>query len=362
MELSKTIMNPTIETKNHQEGDQEGKSTGNKDMADYNAGINVKFDDICYKAPNGKTIMYKVSGEFRAGRMTAIMGPSGAGKSTIISLITGKTQRLSGNVTVNGVPVSSLTDHPDCAGKIGFVPQEDVMLRDLSAQENISFSARYRLPYTLSQHQVEVKINECIDILELEKIKDEVVGDERSRGISGGQRKRVNVGIELVTDPKILFLDEPTSGLDSTKSRRLCKILQNVTRKKNMTVVAVIHQPSKEAFEMFDDLLLLGAGGSVMYFGELKGPAGAVAYFQSVGFTMPLGCNPAEYLLDVSQGEIEHDQLLVELDDPKAKRVYLLNQWHGRRYWPENLRWRGREGGERGRERGSYRRALSTRQ
>jgi len=138
--------------------------------------------------------------------------PTGAGKTTIISLITGKAQRLSGKVAVNGIEVSSLADHHDCSGKIGFVPQEDVMLRDLSAQENIAFSARYRLPPSLSQHEVDVKINECIDILELEKIKDEVVGDERSRGISGGQRKRVNVGIELVTDPKVLFLDEPTSG------------------------------------------------------------------------------------------------------------------------------------------------------
>ena len=106
-----------------------------------------------------------------------------------------------------------------------------------------------------------------------------------------------------------------------------------------MTVAAVIHQPSKEAFEMFDDLLLLGAGGSVMYFGELKGSAGAVAYFQSVGFTMPLACNPAEYLLDVAQGEIEHDQLLSELDEAKAKKVYLLNQWHGKRNWSPEMRW-----------------------
>jgi ABC-type multidrug transport system ATPase subunit len=236
-------------------------ANANVDAEAETTGVNIRFDDICWTAPNGKTIMYKVSGEFRAGRMTAIMGPSGAGKSTIIALITGKSKRNSGSVTVNGAEVATLGDHPECTGKVGFVPQEDVMLRDLSASENIAFSARYRLPPSLSAAEVEEKINETIDVLELEKVRDDIVGDERTRGISGGQRKRVNVGIELVTEPKVLFLDEPTSGLDSTKSRRLCKILQEVTRRRNMTVAAVIHQPSREAFDMFDDLLLLGAGG-----------------------------------------------------------------------------------------------------
>ena len=175
-------------------------------------GVNISFEDVDFRAPNGKTVMYRVSGEFRSGRMCAIMGPSGAGKSTIISLITGRARRSGGSVRVNGVEVLGLSEHPDCRGRVGFVPQEDVMLRDLSAQENIAFSARYRLPATLSKAEVDQRVNECIDVLELEKIKDEAVGDERTRGISGGQRKRVNVGIELVTDPKVLFLDEPTSG------------------------------------------------------------------------------------------------------------------------------------------------------
>ena len=302
-------------------------------------GIDIKFEEISFKAPNGKTIMYRVSGEFKAGRMCAIMGPSGAGKSTIISLITGKAMKNAGQVTVNGDVVKGLGDHPECAKRVGFVPQEDTMLRDLSAQENIAFSARYRLPATLSKDEVENKINECIDVLELEKIKDEPVGDERTRGISGGQRKRVNVGIELVTDPRILFLDEPTSGLDSTKSKRLCRILKDVTVARNMTVAAVIHQPSKEAFEMFDDLLLLGSGGSVMYFGDLGGEHGAVAYFRSIGFTMTAGRNPAEFLLDVAQGEVEADDLPPDLDGAMAKKIFLLNTWHARRYWPREQRW-----------------------
>jgi ABC-type sugar transport system ATPase subunit len=139
------------------------------------------------------------------------MGASGAGKSTFISLITGKAKRTSGTVTVNGEVVNTLQDHPSCRGRIGFVPQEDVMLRDLSPSEIIAFSARFRLPASLTSAEVQRRINECIDVLELEKVKDDVVGDERTRGISGGQRKRVNVGIELVADPKVLFLDEVCS-------------------------------------------------------------------------------------------------------------------------------------------------------
>ena len=174
-------------------------------------GANICVDNLCFQAPNGKTVMYKASASFRAGRMCAIMGASGAGKSTFISLITGKAKRTSGTVTVNGEVVNTLQDHPSCRGRIGFVPQEDVMLRDLSPSEIIAFSARFRLPASLTSAEVQRRINECIDVLELEKVKDDVVGDERTRGISGGQRKRVNVGIELVADPKVLFLDEVCS-------------------------------------------------------------------------------------------------------------------------------------------------------
>ena len=100
------------------------------------------------------------------------MGPSGAGKTTIISLITGKAKKTSGTVTVNGEAVNTLQDHPSCRGRIGFVPQEDVMLRDLSPSEIIAFSARFRLPVSVSSAEVQRRINECIDVLELEKVKE----------------------------------------------------------------------------------------------------------------------------------------------------------------------------------------------
>jgi ABC-type multidrug transport system ATPase subunit len=133
------------------------------------------------------------------------MGPSGAGKTTVINLITGKARRSGGAVRINGSEVAGLTQ---IAKLVGFVPQEDVMLRELTVRDNISFSAKYRLPAALPRQAVEAKINHCINELGISHVQHSVIGDERTRGISGGQRKRVNIGIELVADPSILFLDE----------------------------------------------------------------------------------------------------------------------------------------------------------
>ena len=139
------------------------------------------------------------------------MGPSGAGKTTIISLVTGKEKKTSGTVKLNGKEVQSFGF---IRKLLGFVPQEDVMIRDLTVRETISFSAQYRLPVSYTRKEIDDAVNRCLLDLGISHIQNTRVGDELSRGISGGQRKRVNIGIEMVADPSILFLDEPTSGLD----------------------------------------------------------------------------------------------------------------------------------------------------
>ncbi len=141
---------------------------------------------------------------------------------------------------------------------VGFVPQEDVMIRELSVRDNIEFSARYRLPKELTAEEINRKVNVCINELGIPHVQHSPIGDERTRGVSGGQRKRVNIGIELVADPKVLFLDEPTSGLDSTTATSLCSTLKKIANIRQMTIAAVIHQPSLSSFLEFDDLLLLG--------------------------------------------------------------------------------------------------------
>jgi len=171
--------------------------------------FNIAFENLGLTLPTGVSVMSSVNGSFQPGRLCAIMGPSGAGKTTVINLITGKVKRSSGRVLVNGSEVDGLAQ---IAKLVGFVPQEDIMLRELTVRDNISFSAKYRLPANLTGPEVEHKINECIAELGISHVQHSIIGDERTRGISGGQRKRVNIGLELVADPSILFLDEPTSG------------------------------------------------------------------------------------------------------------------------------------------------------
>lgn len=233
--------------------------------------------------------------------------------------MTGKALKTTGKVKVNGQEEDGLTKYQKL---IGFVPQDDVMIRTLSVRDNISFSAGYRLPADLSEEEVTKRVNETIDVLGISHVQHSIIGDERTRGISGGQRKRVNIGIELVTDPSVLFLDEPTSGLDSTTATALCQTLKKIARDRQMTVVSVIHQPSLTSFLEFDDLLLLGKGGQVVYFGPVNE---APKYFENIGFSMPAHCNPADYYLDLCQGAIPRK------GHPAFQWPELFDIWEGHR-------------------------------
>jgi ABC-type multidrug transport system ATPase subunit len=269
-----------------------------------------------------------VNGSFKPGRLCAVMGPSGAGKTTIINLVTGKVKPTSGQVFVNGEELSGLSKYQKL---VGFVPQDDVMIRELTVRDNISFSANYRLPASLTTVEVTNRVNDTISELGIPHVQHTVIGDEHTRGISGGQRKRVNIAIELVAAPKVLFLDEPTSGLDSTTATSLCHTLKRIAVGKNMTIIAVVHQPSLTSFLEFDDLLLLGKGGRVVYHGAIEK---APEYFASIGFPLPQMCNPADFYLDVVAGAVQrqgHKQFhwseLFDLweekrtDDDNAKQV-----------------------------------------
>ena len=165
----------------------------------------IQFENIGFVLPNGVEIMKKVSGSFKPRRLCAIMGPSGAGKTTVISLITGKEKKTSGKVLLNGEVVDGLGL---IRKLLGFVPQEDVMIRELTVREIITFSASYRLPSSYTSQQIETAVNQCLLDLGMSHVQHSPIGDELTRGISGGQRKRVNIGIEMVAQPSILFLDE----------------------------------------------------------------------------------------------------------------------------------------------------------
>ncbi|RKP23613.1 P-loop containing nucleoside triphosphate hydrolase protein, partial [Syncephalis pseudoplumigaleata] len=271
--------------------------SANVDMGQVERTFDISFRNLGLVLPSGVEIMRGVSGELKSSRCCAILGPSGAGKTTFVSLLTGKVQRTSGSVQVNGVdePLSNYSK------LIGFVPQEDIMLRELTVRDILMHSAMMRLPAKLPQRAKKKKVLETIKYLELGHVMDSVIGDEATRGISGGQRKRVNIGMELVANPSVLFLDEPTSGLDSATSYEVCSLLRNIAHKQRLTVAAVIHSPSPQAFDQFDDLLVLGKGGRVVYFGPRDQ---ALDYFDSIGFTCPPDENPADFYIAVTSGKV----------------------------------------------------------
>eukprot|EP00656_Telonema_subtile_P053194 TRINITY_DN7629_c0_g2_i2.p1 TRINITY_DN7629_c0_g2~~TRINITY_DN7629_c0_g2_i2.p1 ORF type:complete len:1340 (+),score=312.89 TRINITY_DN7629_c0_g2_i2:188-4207(+) len=272
--------------------------------------ISFKHLTLTVKSPH-KVVLQGVDGQMRAGRTFAIMGPSGAGKTSLLAGLAGKASyaHLSGEIRVNG-QVSELHKYKKLTG---FVPQEDIMHRRLTPHENIMMSACLRLPAELS-HQTRIRIvNSVIETLGLTMIRHNQIGDEDQRGISGGQRKRVNIAMEMVALPRILFLDEPTSGLDSSSSREVCRCMEQIASSSQVLVATVLHQPRYEIFQAIDDVMFLCSGRVVFC-----GPTGlALEYFGMHGYTVPHHVNPADFYMDIIAGEAK----------PMATPEQLVSRW-----------------------------------
>lgn len=278
------------------------QETGVAGMAPKEFRMTFDFDDLGVQLHCGKFVLSGVCGTINSGTLTAVMGPSGAGKTTFLTCIGDRVDygRTTGTLKING-QVQSLSHFMK---DVGFVPQEDVMLRMLSVKENMMYSCLTRLGANKTQKDCHDKVNAIIKLLDLEHIKHSMIGDELHRGISGGQRKRVNIGIEMVADPTTLLLDEPTSGLDSTSSKEVCAALSEMANL-GLTVMAVVHQPRYEIYELFNNLLLLGKGGRTVYLGPSKN---APLYFSGkLGFNQPEHMNPADFCIDICSGEIPHE-------------------------------------------------------
>lgn len=232
-----------------------------------------KAENINYKFKNGKLGLREVHIEEESGNLIALMGASGAGKSTLLHVLNGSEKPSDGKVLINGIDIHREPERIE--GVIGFVPQDDLLIEDLTVYQNLYFAAKLCFN-DKSEEEIDHLVIRVLNDLGLEEIKDLKVGSPLRKTISGGQRKRLNIGLELLREPAVLFCDEPTSGLSSRDSENIIDLLKELSFKGKL-VFAVIHQPSSDIFKMFDKLVVLDTGGYQIYYGN---PVDAIAYFK----------------------------------------------------------------------------------
>ena len=259
---------------------------------------NIKYKVItksgCKKSDELK-ILHGLTGAVKPGEMLAILGGSGAGKSTLLDIISGRkgTGVIDGLVAYNGTSISELQTM--VRRLTGYVTQEDILMSELTVEESLSFQAELRLsPHEFSPSERKAVVNGVMKQLRMAHRKDTHIGSEDNRGLSGGEKKRVAIGMQLVSQPSVLFLDEPTSGLDSYNSLVVIKLLRELCQE-GKTVICTIHQPRSTIYKLFDKLLLLNHGETVFF-----GPAEtAMPYFSGLGYDVPQYVNPADYFIDL---------------------------------------------------------------
>ncbi|KAI3932904.1 hypothetical protein MKW92_026170 [Papaver armeniacum] len=272
--------------------------------------VTLKFEEVGYsikvvntdrnwwrsaEAKPDKIILGGVTGVVRAGELLAMLGPSGSGKTTLLTALAGRLPgKISGSITYNGQPFSGYLKR-----KTGFVTQDDVLYPHLTVIETLTYTALLRLPSKLTKQEKIEQAELVIMELGLTRCSNSIVGGGLLRGISGGERKRVSIGQEMLVNPSLLLLDEPTSGLDSTTAQRIVSTLRGLARG-GRTVVTTIHQPSSRLYKMFDKVVVLSDGYPIY-----SGNAGrAMEYFGSIGFKPGDDLiNPADFFLDLANGE-----------------------------------------------------------
>jgi ABC-type multidrug transport system ATPase subunit len=243
--------------------------------------------------------MQNIWGKAEAGKTTAIMGASGAGKTSLFQALAGRISSTGKVVLESDVYVGGVKINPQdrqIRKMIAYVSQFDALAESSTPRESLRFSAKLRLPKTTFDDTIEKLVQTMIDELGLQSAADTIIGGALKKGISGGEKRRVSIGIELVASPSLIFLDEPTSGLDSFAAAQVMKLLDRVAKGGN-TVLFTIHQPSSNVFASFDKLILLNKG-QIMYQNSVSD---IPQDFASYGYALPGNYNPADWVLDVSQ-------------------------------------------------------------
>ena len=255
--------------------------------------VDLSFDSLRLSRA-GRRLLDDVSGRFRHGELSVVLGPSGAGKTTLLQVLAGKLVADSGAVRLNGQPGAPSR----LRSFMGFVPEEDVMLRTLTVEETLSFAARLRLPGATPAAKAAraAEVEQALRLLGLRPVRATRVGDAGQGGVSFGERRRLNIGIELVGRPSVVLVDDATAGLDSETALQVLSCLRLVSRR-GINVVAILHQPSADAFALFSSVLLLAPLGRVAFEGRT---AAALRHFEEAfGLRCPRYTNPAEFLLEL---------------------------------------------------------------
>ncbi|XP_070612794.1 broad substrate specificity ATP-binding cassette transporter ABCG2-like isoform X1 [Erythrolamprus reginae] len=256
--------------------------------------VKLKTGYLGFRKEIKKNILFNISGSMKPG-LNAILGPTGCGKSSLLDILSTRKdpQGLSGAILLDGM---ALPTHFKCMS--GYVVQDDIVMGTLTVRENLMFSAALRLPLSTTKYEKNQRVEQILKELDLTRVADSKVGTYFTRGVSGGERKRTSIGLELITNPKVLFLDEPTTGLDSSTANAVLLLLKRMSLQ-GKTIIFSIHQPRYSIFKLFDTLTLLAAG-KLLY----HGPAdNALPYFKSLGFVCEPYNNPADFFLDIINGD-----------------------------------------------------------
>ncbi len=289
----------------------------------FTRGIKLSARDVSFRFKRSNMGLKTFSLDAESGQLVGIIGGSGSGKSTMLNVLNGKLKPASGHILINGFDIQ--LDKEKLYGIIGYVPQEDLLFEELTVYENLYYNAQLCFS-DYNDEQIKQLIKQTLEDFDLKEAKDLKVGDPLNKVLSGGQRKRLNIALELMREPALLFVDEPTSGLSSMDSEKIINLLKRQTFKEKL-VVTTIHQPSSDIYKLFDKIIVLDQGGVVIYIGN---PLDAISYFRKHGNYINPDDNECSVCGNVNSEQILRiieSRVVNEFGKPSRKRKRPPEEW-----------------------------------